>query len=137
MGKGGSHKLYSFFHKSYEQLDNVYVHDFKDASVIYASHMLIKINKINDYKLRLQNLINFFDNELTEPITTGLTKAEVLSTFKLMQTKYKVFDIITCKNDLEVFLFNNSHKNYNSLCEVFYEPNKPGTYFNRFILLKS
>ena len=107
--KGGMHRLESIFVKTGELPQDVYVHRHDDSPLIYASHSLIAINKINDYKHRLQWLINFFDNELTEPKAKGLAKDEIFSVCKLMQKKYRLFDIITCKKDLEIFLFNNSH----------------------------
>lgn len=130
---GGIHRLDALFNDKTEVLRNVYIHDYKDAPVIYASHRLISTNKIRDYKGELLKLIEMFDTEFLEPKTVGLSKDQVYEVLNYLQTKYRIFDIITSKTDLEIFLFNNSHNRFNSFCEVLYDVTEPETYHNRYI----
>lgn len=131
---GGAHRIDALFCNRAEKLQNVYIHDYKNAPVIYASHRLIAISKITEYKVRLKEIINFFDNELEKPRTAGLKRDQVYDVLSFLQSRYRIFDIITCKTELEIFLFENSHKEFNSLCEIFYDVNMPQTYYNRYIL---
>ncbi|WP_088226121.1 hypothetical protein [Desulfosporosinus sp. FKB] len=130
---GGVHRLDTLLSSNTHILQNVYVHDYKVAPVIYVSHRLISSNKIRDYKVTLHKLIDMFDNEFNEPKTVGLKKDQVNNVLHFLQSEYRIFDIITCKTDLEIFLFNNSHKQFNSFCEVFYDEKEPETYHKRFI----
>lgn len=131
---GGVHRLDALLGDNAETVRNVYVHDYKKAPVIYASHLLISISNIRDYKVRLRKLIDMFENEFNEPKTVGLSKKQVNKILNFLQFKYGIFDIITCKTELEIFLFNNSHKQFNSFCEVFSDASQPETYSKQYIL---
>ncbi|HEY5563311.1 MAG TPA: hypothetical protein VIK72_16455 [Clostridiaceae bacterium] len=115
-------------------LRNVHIHDYMNSPVDYTSNRLIRINKIKDYKIRLRQIIDFFDNELEPARTMGLKKEQVYKAFLFLQARFRIFDIITCKSELEIYMFNNSHKSYNSFCEVLCDVNKPETYHNMNIL---
>lgn len=131
---GGVHRIDALFGDNPETVRNVYVHDYKKAPVIYASHLLISISKIRDYKVRLRKLIDMFENQFNEPKTVGLSKKQVNKVLDFLQAKYGIFDIITCKTELEIFLFNNSHIQFNSFCEVFSDASQPETYCKQYIL---
>lgn len=131
---GGVHRINASFGNDTETVRKVYVHDYKKAPVIYASHRLISSNKIRDCKVRLLKLIEMFDDEFLEPKTVGLSKKQVNKVINFLQSKYGIFDIITCKTELEIFLFNNSHKQFNSFCEVFSDASQPETYCKQYIL---
>lgn len=131
---GGVHRIDALFGDNTETVPNVYVHDYKEAPVIYASHLLNSISKIRDYKVRLCKLIDMFENEFFEPKTVGLSKKQINKVLNFLQSKYGIFDIITCKTELEIFLFNNSHKQFNSICEVFSDASQPETYCKQYIL---
>ena len=131
---GGRHRLDALFGDNTETVSNVYVHDYKKAPVIYASHRLISTNKISDCKVRLHKMIEMFELEFLEPKTAGLSREQVYEVIDYLQSRYRLFDIITCKTELEIFLFNNSHIQFNSICEVFSDPREPETYCKRYIL---
>lgn len=130
---GGMHRLDAFIGNDVGTVPNVYVHDYNEAPVIYASHRLISTNRIRDYKIILRKLIEMFDTEFLEPRTVALSKEQVFKVLSYLQSRYRIIDIITCKTDLEIFLFNNSHNRFNSFCEIFYDKREPQTYLKRYI----
>ena len=132
--KGVNFRIDALFGNNVDNIKNVHIHDYKDAPVIYALHRLIGVNKIIEYKDRLRKLSNLFDDEFEVSRTIGLKKQQVYDVLNYLQSKYSVFDVITCKTELEIFLFNNSHRDFNSMYEVFYEDNKRESYCNMYIL---
>lgn len=82
----------------------------------------------------LHKMIEMFDTESLDPKTVGLSKEQVDEVIDYLQSKYRLFDIITYKTELEIFLFNNSHIQFNSICEVFSDAREPETYCKRYIL---
>jgi len=131
---GGAGLLNSLLSNNNDVPRNVYVHGNKEAPIVYAAHKLVLINKIRDYKVKLRELIDFFDNECLEPKTPCLSKEQVSKVLNFLQSKYKIFDIITCKAKLEIFLFNNSHNQFNSFYEVFHDKMEPTTYVKGYIV---
>jgi len=98
---GAVHRFDALSGDSTECVRNVYVHDYKNAPVIYASHRLVSSNiKIKESKLRLRKLIDMFENEFDEPKTVGLSKKQVNKVLSFIQSKHGIFDIITCKTEL-------------------------------------
>jgi len=130
---GNVHRLDAFLGNNNGTVPNVYVHDYKEAPVIYASYRLTSSNKIKDYKVSLRKMIEMFETEFLEPKTVGLSKDQVVKVLNYLQSRFRILDVITCKTDLEIFLFNNSHNRFDSLCEVYYDESEPETYLKRYI----
>lgn len=102
------------------------------SPILYTSLLLRNIKLISDYKNRLLTLIDYF-NELLEPKTTVLTESQIQDVIELLNKKYDFINVVTQRGPIDIFIFNNSHNRYNSMCEIIYPLDNESRYTHRFI----
>lgn len=111
------------FKEGLDLFPSIFIYESSDSLHIYVAKWLKNIYKINVFKIRLSYLISTFENEFTDAKSDIFTRDVVIDILSLLQNKYKLLDILTAKSPFELFIFNNSHIKYNSMCEAYINQN--------------
>lgn len=115
-------------------IPDIIIYDENDSALIYTAKMLVCVTNVFEAIERMKSLIDFFDVQLTAPKFKGLDKKEIIDLLHLVQEKFHFIEILTCKQQLEIFIFNNSHSKFNSISEIMVSSKDISTYSRRNLL---
>lgn len=114
-------------------MPDVYIYEDMGPYLAYSSFKISLCSNIMELKEQIDEIVDFFENKISEPKTDRLTLDEITDILDLVQRKYGLISTVTYDRELEIYLFNKSHICYDSFL-LTYKNIHTGALLNKWML---
>lgn len=116
-----------------QPVSNVFIYEDKVSYLIYSSFKINSCTKIEELRVEMSDLVDFFENKMSKPKTDVLNPFEITDMLNIVQSKYDLIGTVTYDKELEIYVLNKSHICYDSLMITF-KNTYTGTMLNKWVV---